>query len=129
MIVVIILLFVFVIAAFTLVSALTMLYIEKKDNLKTLSAIGANQDDLFRVILLEGLLISFRGIVFGMLLGYAICSIQYFGSPLVMPNSNNEPFPIAMKLWDGVLIFGMVSTISFLASYLPAKFIFRKRKA
>lgn len=127
MIVVIILLFVFIIAAFTLVAALTMLYIEKKANLKTLNAIGADQSTLFKIMMIEGLLIARKGVVIGLILGYGICFAQLWGDLLVMPNSAGEPFPIALRWMDFGMILVMVSTISFLASYLPAKFLIRSK--
>ncbi|MFA7272586.1 MAG: FtsX-like permease family protein [Crocinitomicaceae bacterium] len=124
-IVIIILLFIFVIAAFTLVAALTMLYIEKKDNLGTLYALGADKSFVFRIFFLEGLMISFKGIVFGLLLGYGVCLVQIYGQLLVMPNSAGEPFPMQITFGDGLMIFTMVSVLSILASYLPAKFLRR----
>jgi lipoprotein-releasing system permease protein len=120
-IVIIILLFIFVIAAFTLVAALTMLYIEKKENLATLSAMGADQNFIFRLFFIEGLLIAFKGIFLGLLIGYAIALSQVYGSFLTMPNSGGEPFPMEVNTSDGFMIFGLVSVLAFLASYLPAK--------
>jgi len=124
-IVIIILLFIFVIAAFTLVGALTMLYIEKKENLETLYALGADKNFVFRIFFIEGLLISFQGIILGLVIGYAVCFAQIYGNLLTMPNSAGEPFPMGVTLKDGLMIFGMVSILSILASYLPAKFLRR----
>jgi lipoprotein-releasing system permease protein len=124
-IVIIILLFVFVIAAFTLVAALTMLFLEKKQNLLTLSAIGADKSMLFRVILLEGLLIATKGVFIGFLIGYGVCALQIFGELLIMPNSAGEAFPVVVKWKDGIFILSMVFVLSFLASYLPSKFLVR----
>tara|TARA_R110000737_G_scaffold80019_1_gene112080 strand:+ start:9365 stop:10546 length:1182 start_codon:yes stop_codon:yes gene_type:complete len=124
-IVIIILLFIFIIAAFTLVAALTMLYIEKKDNLHTLYALGADKSFVFRIFFIEGLLISFKGIILGLILGYAICFAQIYGHFLTMPNSAGEAFPMKVTFGDGLMIFTMVSILSILASYLPAKFLRR----
>jgi lipoprotein-releasing system permease protein len=124
-IVIIILLFIFIIAAFTLVAALTMMFIEKRENLGTMHALGADKNFIFKIFFNEGLLISFKGIFFGLLIGYGICLLQIYGSLLTMPNSAGEPFPMRISLKDGVLILTMVSLISVLASYLPAKFLLR----
>ncbi len=124
-VVIIILLFIFIIAAFTLVAALTMMFIEKKENLGTLSAMGADKSFIFKIFYNEGLLISFKGIVIGLLIGYAICLVQIYGSVLTMPNSAGEAFPMRLSFKDGILILSLVSVISILASYLPAKYLLR----
>lgn len=124
-IVIIILLFIFIIAAFTLVAALTMMFIEKRENLSTMHALGADKNFIFKIFFNEGLLISFKGIAIGLLVGYGICLLQIYGSLLTMPNSAGEPFPMRISLKDGILILSLVSVISVLASYLPAKFLLR----
>ncbi len=124
-IVIIILLFIFVIAAFTLVAAMTMMFIEKKENLGTLQALGADKPFIFRIFFTEGLLISFFGICIGLLIGYGICLAQINWSILTMPNSAGEPFPMRISWQDGILIISLVSLISVLASYLPAKYLLR----
>ncbi|MBU2019654.1 MAG: FtsX-like permease family protein [Bacteroidetes bacterium] len=126
-IVILILLFIFIIAAFTLVAALTMLYIEKKDNMKTLESIGADDRFMFRLFFYEGILIAGKGIFFGFALGYIVCGIQLWFKLLQMPNSNGEPFPITLAWSDGLLILSLVGSLAFLASYLPAKFLVRKK--
>ena len=124
-IVIIILLFVFIIAAFTLVAALTMMFIEKKENLGTLRAIGADKSFIFKILFSEGLLISFKGILIGLVLGYGVCLSQIYGKLLTIPNSADEPFPMRISFEDGFLIITLVSIISILASYLPAKYLLR----
>ncbi len=124
-IVIIILLFIFIIAAFTLVAALTMMYIEKSENLGTLEAIGADKNFIFKIFFTEGLLISFKGIVYGLFIGYGICLIQIYGGLLTMPNSAGEAFPMRISFKDGLLILFLVSLLSVLASYLPAKYLLR----
>lgn len=126
-IVVIILLFIFLIAAFTLVAALTMLFIEKKDNLKTLQAFGADDRFVFRIFFYEGLLIAGKGIFYGFLLGYLVCFSQIYFSLLEMPNSGGEAFPIHVAFGDGAMIFSMVLVLGVLASYLPAKYMLRNK--
>ena len=125
-IVLIILLFIFVLAAFNLVSSLTMLFVEKLENLKTMHAFGASRKFIFKIFFIEGLLISGKGVFIGLFLGYAVCLSQWYFSLLVMPNSNGEAFPISFSLADGVLIFSLVAALSVLFSYLPVKYLIRK---
>lgn len=126
LIVLIILLFIFVLAAFNLVASLTMLFVEKLDNQKTMISFGAHRNLLFRIFFFEGLLIAGKGIVFGALLGYVICFVQIYFSLVTMPNSAGEPFPINVTLSDGALILGLVSILSVLFSYFPVKYLIRK---
>lgn len=125
-IVLIILLFIFILASFNLVASLTMLFVEKKDNLDTLKAMGANDKSIFNIFFFEGLMIAFKGIVFGLILGYLICVLQLQFGLLQMPNSGGEAFPIAITFSDGLLIFLLVSGLSAIASYFPVKLLIRR---
>lgn len=122
-----ILVFIFIMAAFNLVASLTMLYIEKKDNIKTMQSFGANQNFVFRIFFYEGLLISAKGIISGLAIGYLICATQIFGELVKMPNSGGEAFPISINWTDGALVLVLVSSLSILASYIPVKFLTRKQ--
>ncbi len=122
-IVLIILLFIFILAAFNLVASLTMLFVEKLDNLKTMISFGARNNFIFKIFFLEGLLIAGKGIVIGVLIGYAVCLAQIHLDLITMPNSGGEPFPMRLSFFDGVLILSLVSALSMLFSYLPVKFL------
>lgn len=125
-IVIFILVFIFILAAFNLVASLTMLFIEKMDNIKTMISFGADRKLIFRIFFFEGLMISFKGIIIGLLLGYSICLAQIYGHLLEMPNSGGEAFPMRISVIDGFLIIFLVSGLSFLASYLPVKFLLKR---
>jgi lipoprotein-releasing system permease protein len=125
-IVIVILVFIFILAAFNLIASLTMLFVEKKDNLKTLTSMGADHKTLFNIFFYEGLLISGKGILFGLILGYAVCFFQVYTGVLSMPNSGGEAFPIAMSYKDGLLILMLVCGLSLLFSYLPVKMMMKK---
>lgn len=125
-IVIIILVFVFILAAFNLVASLTMLYIEKKENIQTMYRIGAHQQFIFRIFFYEGLLIAAKGIVIGLLLGATVCVLQLQFALLEMPNSGGEAFPIAFTVGDGVLILGLVSGLSLITSYVPVWYLVKK---
>lgn len=126
LIVLFILLFIFILAAFNLVASLTMLFVEKLDNIETMQSFGANKKFIFNIFFYEGLLIAGKGILFGAIIGYAICFVQLKYALLTMPNSAGEAFPIALSLFDGILIISMVSILSVLFSYFPVKYLIRK---
>jgi len=124
-IVIIILIFIFILSAFNLVASLTMLIIEKKDDIKTIGNIGLSKSKVFKIFYYEGMLIAIKGIVIGLIIGYTICFIQLFGGILEMPNSNGEIFPVKLKLSDALMIPILVLTLSFFASYLPSKYLLK----
>ena len=125
-IVLIILLFIFILAAFTLVASLTMLFVEKIDDIATLRSFGATQRLTFNIFFIEGLLISFKGILIGAILGYLVCFGQIYLHFITMPNSGGEPFPMTVSWSDGLLILSLVGLLSVLFSYFPVKYLVRK---
>lgn len=124
--VIVILVFIFILAAFNLIASLTMLFVEKKDNISTMIAYGANYKMIFRIFFYEGLLICGRGIFFGIILGYLICTLQIYGSLLEMPNTGGEPFPVQISFSDGLIILVLVSTLSFIFSFWPVKYLMKR---
>jgi lipoprotein-releasing system permease protein len=99
-----------------------MLYVEKKESVQLLSAIGMSKNDVFKVFFYEGLLISGWGIFLGLILGYAVCILQLTSEFLIIPGAN-IPFPIVFTLSDFGLILGSVSILSFVFSYFPVRLI------
>ncbi|TNE54731.1 MAG: ABC transporter permease [Bacteroidetes bacterium] len=128
MIVVFILVFIFILAIFNLVASLTMLFIEKKDNLMTMRSIGADRKFIFRIFFYEGMLISGRGILFGLLTGALVVAIQYYFELLQLPNSGGQAFPMSLDVWQVGMILGIVLLISFIASYLTVFFLIKNNK-
>jgi lipoprotein-releasing system permease protein len=126
LLVIAILFFVFILAAFNLVASITMLFIEKKNNVQTMIAFGMTRGMVFRIFFFEGLLICAKGIFFGLLLGYLVCFAQIGFSPLQMPNSNGEAFPVVPTWVDGALIICLVTSLSVIFSYLPVRYLIRK---
>jgi len=125
-IVMIILLFIFILAAFNLVASLTMLFVEKIKDVATLESFGASIKLIFRIFFIEGLLIAGKGILFGMIVGYGVCLLQVNFALIEMPNSGGEPFPILISIADGVLIFSLVTILSVIFSYLPVKYLIKR---
>lgn len=126
LIVIVILVFIFILASFNLVASLTMLFVEKKDDIHILKSMGGDGKFIFRIFFYEGLLIAAKGILFGLVLGYGICLLQLQFGLLEMPNSYGEVFPIALTVADGFLILFLVSALSFLASYFPVKMLLKR---
>lgn len=126
MIVIGILVFVFIISAFNLMTALVMSILEKKKDIFTLYSIGMTKSAVFKIYFFNGMIISLKGIFWGLLLGYAICFAQLYFGLIEMPNMVGGIFPMQVHFVDGLLIFGIVFTLSLLTSSLPVKYILGK---
>lgn len=125
-IVIIILVFVFILAAFNLIASLTMLFIEKKENIQTMCHFGAGNPFIFRIFFFEGLLIAGKGILYGLILGTTVCLSQQYGKLLEMPNSGGEAFPIEFTFQDGLLIIVLVSALSAITAFLPVYYLVKR---
>lgn len=125
-IVVLILLFIFVLAAFNLVASLNMLFIEKKENIETMERFGATKQFIFRIFFFEGVLIALKGIVVGLVLGVGVCLLQMKFAFLQMPNSGGEAFPIILQVKDVLFILGMVILLSVLSAYFPVRYLVKR---
>lgn len=118
--------FIFFLATFNMVASITMLVIEKRDNLKTLSALGAREKQVRHVFFFGGLMINGIGLIFGLLLGYGICLLQQQFGLIEMQNSTVDYFPILFKPSDFVLILTITLLFGTLAAYLPSRFLIKK---
>lgn len=68
--------FIAIVACFNIIGSLSMLIIDKKDNVETLRKLGATQKQITQIFLFEGRLIATLGAILGILLGLLLCWIQ-----------------------------------------------------
>ncbi len=115
--------FIIGIASFNIFFALTMLVIDKKDDIKVLAAIGADKALVRNIFVSEGGIISLSGAIIGMVAGLFVCWLQIkFGwLKLGMQYALVDAYPVKIQ-WEDVLfsVIGVV-VIAFLASILPAR--------
>jgi len=118
--------FIFFLGTFNMIASLAMLVIEKKDNLKTLTALGAEKSQLQSIFLYVGLLINGLGMLIGLGIGYLICYLQIKIGLLKMDGGMVEYFPVDIKVSDFLMILLITSVIGFIAAYLPSKILIKK---
>ncbi|MCG6190753.1 FtsX-like permease family protein [Maribellus maritimus] len=124
-----ILVFILIIASFNVLSSLSMLIIDKKDDIAILKSMGATSKTIRRIFLFEGWLISVLGAVIGTVLGLFICWLQIEFGFMKLPQNGSfviSAYPVRVISTDVVLIFGVVLLIGFLAPLFPVKFISNK---
>jgi len=121
-----ILLFILLLAAFNVASSLAMLLIEKQDDSRIFTALGAPPGFPQQVFRRVGLLIALTGTSVGMLLGWILCLLQArFG--IIRSGSGIEAMalPVDVRPLDMLLIFVSVTALSFLISLYPTRFFRR----
>jgi lipoprotein-releasing system permease protein len=117
------LLFIIGVASFNIFFSLTMLAIDKQDDVKTLLAMGAENSLIKRIFYNEGAIIAFSGASVGLILGAIICFVQErFGIvSMGMKSAIVDAYPVKMQLSDFIFTAIAIIIITLLASYLPAK--------
>lgn len=121
--------FILMIAAFNLFGTLTMLILDKRDDLQTLYHMGADLKLAQRIFLLEGLAISVGGAFVGMTMGAILCGLQqYFGLVKIGGGEGFvvEAYPVDMQLGDFMIVMGIVMVIGWLAASYTSKNIVRR---
>jgi lipoprotein-releasing system permease protein len=118
-----ILVLIMIIAAFNIIGALSMLVLEKKKDIATLTALGIHKKSIIKIFLLEGILMSCFGAGLGMLLAFILCILQQKIGLVPMPGESFlvQFYPVKMKIADFAIVAMVVVLISFVAAYLPAK--------
>ncbi|MCO5230681.1 MAG: FtsX-like permease family protein [Chitinophagales bacterium] len=114
--------FIVLIAAFNIISSLSMLVIEKKQDIATLIALGANRNTIRNIFLIEGLLISLLGAISGLVIGLGFCLLQINVGLIKMPGTSFmiEYYPVEIYRTDIILIVFVIIFISLVMSWLPA---------
>jgi lipoprotein-releasing system permease protein len=112
-----------IVAAFNMVGALTMLVLEKKQDISVLHALGAGRGFIQKIFLSEGLLLAIIGGGAGMLLAFIIGTLQikFHLVPLEGSTFLIDYFPVKMVLSDFLLVAFTVLIIALIASWLPAR--------
>ena len=112
-----------VVAAFNMIGALTMLVLEKKQDISVLHALGADRSFIQRIFLTSGLLLAFLGGGAGMLLAFliGIAQTKFHLVPLEGNTFMVNYFPVKMVYTDFVLVSITVIVIALIASWIPAR--------
>ena len=122
--------FILVVACFNIIGSLSMLIIDKKDDVVTLRNLGASDKQIIRIFLFEGRMISALGAVIGILIGLLLCWIQQtFGVVSLGQSSGSfvvDAYPVSVHPTDIILIFFTVLLVGFLAVWYPVRYFARR---
>ena len=117
--------FILIVACFNIISSLSMLIIDKKNDINTLHNLGANDRQIQSIFLSEGRIISAVGALIGIGLGLALCGLQQAFGFVKMGESSGtfivNAYPVSVHYWDVLVVFITVILIGWAASWIPAR--------
>ena len=108
----ILLFFVVVIIACNLFGSLSMLIIEKREDIQTLRNFGATGRLVKRIFVIEGWLVSLVGVATGACLGLLFCFMQQIFGIIPMPgNFIVKSYPVVVNIWDVMIIICSIAIL------------------
>lgn len=112
-----------IVAAFTMIGALTMLVLEKQKDIQILKALGADNQRVRKIFLSEGILLAGMGAVAGLVIAIVICWAQVHYKLIAIEGGTFliDYYPVELRFSDFVLVLVTVMLIAFLASWFPAR--------
>jgi len=111
-----------IIAAFNMISALTMLVLEKRKDISVLQSLGADKSLILKIFLSEGLILAVTGAAIGLCLATIICALQS-QFKLIKLTGNSfliDYFPVKLIATDFLLVASTALIIAFIAAWFPA---------
>ena len=116
--------------AYIFLTLLSMLIIDKRNDVVTLRNLGASDHQITRIFLFEGRMISLMGAVIGILLGLLLCWLQQQYGLVRLGNSEGsfviDAYPVSVHPWDVVLVFLTVIAVGFLSVWYPVRYFSRR---
>lgn len=123
-----ILAFILLIATCNIIGSLSMLMINKQQDIALFFNLGADNKIVQFLFLLEGWMISVYGALIGLVVGIVLCLIQQYVGVIKMGEGFVvENYPVALQLGDVFLVFFTVIILGFLLASYPAS-VLRKRR-
>ena len=118
----VILIFVIIIIALNIFGSITMLIIEKKDDIETYRSLGATDQMLRRTFTLEGWLISLLGLAAGLVIGIGFSLAQQHFGFIKMPGSFLvNAYPVILQWQDVLATIAGVALIGYIIALLPVR--------
>jgi lipoprotein-releasing system permease protein len=109
------------VAALNILIALTMMVMEKTRDIAVLMSFGVKAEQVRKIFLLQGLLISLIGTVLGLILGYGLSWVGgHYPFPLNAEVYSIDHLPFAPRVWDGVIVAAVSLGVSLIATLYPS---------
>ncbi|MCC8188031.1 MAG: FtsX-like permease family protein [Bacteroides sp.] len=122
--------FILTIACFNVIGSLSMLIIDKKEDVETLRNLGADDKLISRIFLFEGGLITLSGAIAGIFLGLAMCFAQQQFGFITLGNGHGsfvvDAYPVSVHAGDIFFIFVTVLVVGFFSVWYPVRYLSRR---
>ena len=118
------LIFIMLIATFNGIGSLSMLIIDKQQDIRTLSHLGASDQMIRKIFMLEGWMVNALGAVGGLVVGLGICLLQEHFGMLKLGNGAEyvvSAYPVAVQTLDIIVVVVIVLALGILSSWIPAR--------
>ena len=126
----ILLTFILVVACFNIIGSLSMLIIDKKQDVATLRSLGANDKLITRIFLFEGRMISAIGAAIGIIIGLLLCWLQQTYGLVAMGSTSGafviNAYPVSVHYDDVLIIFITVIAVGWLATWYPVRYMSKR---
>lgn len=122
--------FILMVACFNIIGSVSMLVVEKKNDIRTLQSMGAADRQISLIFLMEGGLISGLGAIGGIVTGIVLCLVQQVFGIIKLGGSSGsfivDAYPVKIEGSDLLLIFVTVLAVSYIAMWFPIKRLSKK---
>ena len=124
--------FILLIACFNVIGSLSMLIIDKRNDVVTLRNLGADDQLISRVFLFEGYMITFFGALIGVALGLLLCFVQQEFGLISLGNGSSagafvvDAYPVSVYATDVILVLITVLVTGFLSVFFPVRYLTRR---
>ena len=118
--------FILMVACFNIISSVSMLILDKRDNADTLRCLGATDSLVARIFVYEGNLIALLGAIIGLVLGVVLCLLQQQFGIIGLGGDGQfvvDAYPVRVKLTDILLVFVSVLAVSAFSVWLPIRLV------
>ena len=122
--------FILLIACFNVIGSLSMLIIDKQEDIRILQHLGATNQTIRRTFLYEGWLITTLGALFGLLIGLAVCLLQQHYGLLKLGSGADyviSAYPVLVQAGDVLAVAAIVLLMGFLAAYYATRSLRQKK--
>ena len=123
--------FILLIACFNVIGSLSMLIIDKQEDIRILQHLGATNQTIRRTFLYEGWLITTLGALFGLLIGLAVCLLQQNYGLLKLGSGADyviSAYPVLVQAGDVLAVAAIVLLMGFLAAYYATRSLRTKKR-
>lgn len=124
--------FILLIACFNVIGSLSILIVDKREDVITLRNLGADNRTISHIFLMEGCMISFMGALIGVVLGVVLCLVQQEFGIISLGGGDSagafviDAYPVSVQAFDVFLVLVTVLCISLLSVQYPVRYLSRR---